>query len=247
MNRQAVRDDRTCFFVGWDVGGWNCDNNSQSRDAIVILDRTLQVVGVPWRGNLRNLINAAPTTAEWLEGLFQLCGVTVTDEAMDVTMAIDTPLGFSEEFRNLVNRFEAVHNVGNSPDNPYLYRQTERHLFRQGRRPLSPIKDMIGSQATKGMHVLAKFAPTPVSCGVWSDGNRFRAFESYPSATRDLEAIHGLRKGIPKMRHPDIEDALMCALVAHLFSARPEALEAPGPDVPVTEGWIWVPQRPPTA
>ena len=26
------------FFIGWDVGGWNCDKNGESRDAIVILD-----------------------------------------------------------------------------------------------------------------------------------------------------------------------------------------------------------------
>ena len=26
------------LFIGWDVGGWNCDNNADSRDAIVILD-----------------------------------------------------------------------------------------------------------------------------------------------------------------------------------------------------------------
>lgn len=32
------------YFVGWDVGGWNCDNNSESRDAIVILDANLALV-----------------------------------------------------------------------------------------------------------------------------------------------------------------------------------------------------------
>jgi hypothetical protein len=26
------------FFIGWDVGGWNCDKNRESRDALVILD-----------------------------------------------------------------------------------------------------------------------------------------------------------------------------------------------------------------
>ena len=25
-------------FIGWDVGGWNCDRNSKSRDALVVLD-----------------------------------------------------------------------------------------------------------------------------------------------------------------------------------------------------------------
>lgn len=35
------------FFIGWDVGGWNCDKNGTSRDAIVILDDTLAIVGQP--------------------------------------------------------------------------------------------------------------------------------------------------------------------------------------------------------
>ena len=47
---------RPSFFIGWDVGGWNCDNNSNSRDAIVILDDDLTLVGKPWRGNLRESI-----------------------------------------------------------------------------------------------------------------------------------------------------------------------------------------------
>ena len=52
----------TMFFVGWDVGGWNCDGNNKSRDAIVILDETRAIVGKPWRRNLRTQINAADST-----------------------------------------------------------------------------------------------------------------------------------------------------------------------------------------
>jgi hypothetical protein len=46
------------FFIGWDVGGWNCDRNNKSRDAVVILDESRAIVGKPWRGNLRKQINA---------------------------------------------------------------------------------------------------------------------------------------------------------------------------------------------
>jgi len=52
------------FFIGWDVGGWNCDKNAKSRDAIVIFDEDLHIVGAPWRGNLRQAINAATTSQE---------------------------------------------------------------------------------------------------------------------------------------------------------------------------------------
>jgi len=37
----------------WSIGGWNCDKNQNSRDAIVILDANHEIVGTPWRGNLR--------------------------------------------------------------------------------------------------------------------------------------------------------------------------------------------------
>ena len=62
------------FFIGWDVGGGNCDKNGESRDAIVILDAGLAIVGTPWRGNLRKSINAATTSRAWVEALFALCG-----------------------------------------------------------------------------------------------------------------------------------------------------------------------------
>lgn len=65
------------FWVGWDVGGWNCDKHANSRDAVVILDETLRVAGAPWRGNLRSTFNAAKDTPDFLSCLFALCGVPV--------------------------------------------------------------------------------------------------------------------------------------------------------------------------
>jgi hypothetical protein len=54
----------TTFYMGWDVGGWNCDKNGKSRDALVILDAELKLIGKPWRGNLTDAINAASDSAE---------------------------------------------------------------------------------------------------------------------------------------------------------------------------------------
>jgi hypothetical protein len=48
---------------------------------------------------------------------------------------------------------------------------------------------MIGSQATKGMHVLTRFAPKIVECGVWSDGSNLTAIEAYTSACKSSETI----------------------------------------------------------
>jgi hypothetical protein len=47
------------YFIGWDVGGWSCDKNKDSRDAIVVIDENKEVVGKPWHGSLRGAIAAS--------------------------------------------------------------------------------------------------------------------------------------------------------------------------------------------
>ena len=191
-------------YIGWDVGGWNCDKNGKSRDALVILDAGLNIVGKPWRGNLRTAINDAADSTDWIKHLFALCN-TVPPSQPKITLAIDTPLGFSEEFTRLVTRREHSGEVGRSDTNPYLFRQTERYLFEHGLKPLSAIKDMIGSQATKGMHVLAKFAPTVQRCGVWNDGTGLSAIEAYPSACKASATVKALQQPFGKLGHDDID------------------------------------------
>ena len=230
------------FYIGWDVGGWNCDRNPNSRDAIVILDNALAIVGRPWRGNLRTPINEAEATANWLAALFELCCTVPPTGAVHATLGIDTPLGFSDEFLRLASTLEAVKTLEESRTNPYLYRRTERYLLKSGIIPLSAITHMIGNQATKGMHVLAKFAKTRESCGVWSDGVCLTAIEAYPSACKGSATIGKLRDRIRPLEHKDQEDALTCALTAYLFTTQREALVLPKPDVSSNEGWIWVPR-----
>ncbi|WP_228276473.1 hypothetical protein [Dechloromonas sp. H13] len=230
------------YYVGWDVGGWNCDKNGKSRDALVILDANRNIVGKPWRGNLRAAINEATDSAEWISKLFALCKAQPLACCPQITLAIDTPLGFSEEFTRLVTQRIHAGAVGNSATNPYLFRQTERFLFENGLKPLSAIKDMIGSQATKGMHVLAKFAPQTLRCGVWLDGTWLSAIEAYPSACRASATIQSLQQPFGKLAHDDLDDALTCALVGYLFDKHPDKLISPEASVPASEGWIWVPQ-----
>lgn len=239
------------FYVGWDVGGWNCDKNGKSRDAIVILDAALQIVGKPWRGNLRTTINAATGADAFVQALFALCGspalgalgaASARPANPRVTLAIDTPLGFSQAFVGLATGLQCVEPIGQSNANPYLFRRTERFLFEHRLTPLSAIKDMIGSQATKGMHTLAKFAPHRTSCGVWTDTRHLVAIEAYPSACKKSQDMALLRQRYATLDHEDKTDALTCALVAYLFDQKREALAAPDADVPLSEGWIWVPR-----
>jgi predicted nuclease with RNAse H fold len=230
------------FFIGWDVGGWNCDNNRNSRDAIVIIDSELAIVGKPWRGNLRTSINESANSREFLSRLFSLCATSLPEDAAYITLAIDATLGFSEEFLQLLADKKHTGSIGQSRTNPYLFRQTERYLFERGLTALSPLKDMIGSQATKAMHVVAKFAPELRQCGVW--GNEWlTVIEAYPAACKHSESARTLQQQVnnPPQPKSDEEDALICALVAHLFTKKPETLITPGYSVPVREGWIWVP------
>lgn len=242
-----MTDSSRVLLIGWDVGGWNCDRNSLSRDALVVMDGQLAVLGEPWRGNLRAHINSAPDTDSFVASLLALCGL---DAPLDCTVVfgIDTPLGFSSEFIDLLLEGRAVASIGNSAENPYLFRRTERFLFGQGLSPLSAVKDMIGSQASKGMHVLAKFIPQVQSCGVWSDCNRVSAIEVYPSSAKRSSSLEELRSccldrsSIDLSQwHDDERDALTCALITWMYHFHPEQVAHPSLDIPIREGWIFVP------
>jgi hypothetical protein len=251
-----IETQKSQFYIGWDVGGWNCDRNANSRDALVILDADRKLVGIPWRGNLRIVINDATDTTDWLTCLFALCDVDYPSGSAAVTLAIDTPLGFSQPFINLITQGQMSSGIHSSETNPYLYRQTEQWLFDRGLKPLSAIKDMIGSQATKGLHVLARFAPTIQSCGVWVDDLQLTVIEAYPSACKTSPIIedmiqpfvHSVRLEpyerclIPVLDHTDKVDALTCALTGWLYAHKHEELGQPDESIPLSEGWIWVPK-----
>lgn len=250
--------EQQTVFIGWDVGGWNCDKNTNSRDAIVLLDAALQILGVPWRGNLTDIITAKsePNSAQatFLNALFALCEFNY--EGQHAVLAIDTPLGFSQHLHKLLHG-EFTDFNGPSSQNPYLFRETERFLADNGYQPLSAIKDMIGSQATKGMHVVAKYAPTLVSNGVWQQGP-LTIIEAYPSPCKKSDVIRQLHAhvqlGTPeqsgekrllpngKKVHDDHVDALTCAFIAWLWQQQPTKLIQPHSNIPRGEGWIFVPK-----
>lgn len=223
------------FYIGWDVGAWNCDKNPKSRDAIVILDNNGRLIGTPWRGNLRETINKSKSTEDFISALLSFCELGNT-ENKSITMAIDAPLGFSDGLINLLNGSISNENFESHTSNHYLFRQTERLLFKEGFKPLSSIKDMIGSQTTKAMHVINKFTPNIQSCGVWTDiTGMLKIIETYPSACREMELNNTLDENV----NQDIKDALVCAEIAYLFVNKRSILVSPASDIPKKEGWIW--------
>lgn len=231
--------DHSTIAVGWDVGGWNCDDNAKSRDALIVLDGQAERLGQPWRGNLRQAINQAPNTAAFLAKIFSLCSIGGAPTTCQVTIAIDAPLAFPASLIALLTAGRIQNNLGDSATNPYLYRFSERRLATP---PLSVVKDMIGSQSTKAIHATNKFAPNIETLGVWSDGGTTRFIETYPAACRRLSArveefvLAGLAG------HKDIIDAGVCALIALRFATAPKTLEPPAQDAPPSEGWIWLPK-----
>jgi predicted nuclease with RNAse H fold len=227
-------------FIGWDVGGWNCDKNPNSRDALVVLDGAGARVGQPWRGNLRRTLNTATTAADFLTAILALCKLPALAHT-GATIAIDAPLGFPAEFAQLIIGGAALNQIGKSATNPYLYRATERRLVVEGVTPLSAVKDMIGSQSTKAMHAVARYT-RPIAIGVWSDGVHLTLIETYPALCRSRArgAFNDLATA-STAREIDILDAEVCAHIARSFALEPNCLEAPSHDVPPSEGWIWAP------
>ena len=239
MNIQ--RSKGSTIGVGWDVGGWNCDTNPNSRDALVIVGELGDLLGRPWRGNLRQVINEAVSTAEFLANIFGLCGIARGLSISSVTVAIDAPLCFPAPLIALLTEGRIERNLGDNAANPYLYRFTERRLATPRSVPLSTVKDMIGSQSTKAIHARAKFAPTAQSLGIWSDGGTTRFIETYPAACRRRVAGTEDLGLIGLSGHNDIMDAGVCALIAHRFATAPQTLEPPPAEAPAAEGWIWLP------
>ena len=227
-------------FIGWDVGGWNCDKNPNSRDALVVLDGTGARIGQPWRGNLRQTLNTTSNAADFLFAILALCKLP-TAAPPRATIAIDAPLNFPTAFAQLIIGGAALTEIGQSAANPYLYRATERRLVAEGVTPLSAVKDMIGSQSTKAMHAVARYT-SRIAPGVWSDGAHLTLIETYPALCRSrARGIFNDLATATTAREIDILDAEVCAQIARAFVQRPEWLEPPPPEVPESEGWIWAP------
>jgi hypothetical protein len=242
-------------YLGWDVGAWHCQKG-KSRDALVLMtdDGTnVTTVGRPRRGNLRENYNASGTALELLESMLSFTGSSCSAWS-DVTMAIDTPLGWPEAFRQVIDGGD-VGRIGDSKaENSILFRATERWLWEQGYSPLSAVQDLIGSQVTKGLAFLSRLGLRMTTTGVWEgtvNGIRVTAIETYPAPCRYSDGLQTLKAEDTAWTDGDTgdkADARVCALVASMFASdklRPfgqRVLAPPINGAPPREGWIWVPQ-----
>jgi len=226
------------YYIGWDVGAWHCKKNPNSRDAIVIINNDGKSIGTLWRGNLKESINESNTSFDFVKKLFELCNITnIPLLEVKIVLAIDAPLGFSDGLRKLLIGEYSDKMIEEYNNNQYLFRRTEMFLFEKGFSPLSSINHMIGSQTTKAMHVVAKFANDVTSCGVWSDGNFLTIIETYPAACKSIKVDGNFMN-----ENKDVVDALICAKIAKMFDKNKDDLEQPQEGTSNKEGWIWVPR-----
>jgi hypothetical protein len=247
------------YYIGWDVGAWHCsDSGESSKDALVILDENLTVHGV-WEGNLSSHIVDACTEAETsnclLNSLCKLCEVNPLEiQGSAILFAIDTPLGWPDQFRQLLQWLEQQEDFKNriSPpcierkiENPYLHRRTETELG----SGLSTVQDQIGSQSTKALFLLRSIGATSNSPGVWKAPIIKSTFiETYPApCVRSLDFLSVLKqvKNTENISSVDKFDALVCAALACVFDNRKDGLSVTEPkdDISIEEGWIFVPKK----
>lgn len=234
------------LFVGWDVGAWNCDKR-KSQDAICALTGgsldDLGVAAAPNRMNLRSAI----VDGSCPDSLIEPLGLAETFDR--VVVGIDAALGWPDAFCRLIAHKGGLEAVPlKCGSNPYYFRKQDRDLYDRGFHLLSPVRDMIGGQASKGMYFLAKGEFNSTNMGVWTS-NGWTALETYPTPTKGSRVLQRHFQRLqphlgPLRENEDIRDALRCALVAALFALTPDDLAAPDSKEASSEneGWIWIPK-----
>ncbi|MCW8906729.1 MAG: hypothetical protein OQL28_05740 [Sedimenticola sp.] len=116
----AGADQKTDWFIGSDVSGWNWDKNPNSHDAIVILDDNHETVGTPWRGNLHECIKSLCQI--WSELLQSILAVRVRLSGSDKVVS-----------GSVVGAFDFSRHIPTSETHTTLYQDIERfRLFSDG-------------------------------------------------------------------------------------------------------------------
>jgi hypothetical protein len=245
------------YYIGWDVGGWGCANNSVSKDALIMLDSNGALVDA-WRGSLSKILinNASPP--ENLKSILSFLNQERKGEKLKLYFAIDAVLGLPLAFTPLWQQNSSLDSLEIAGvSNPYLFRETERivttHMNSEDKgisqklrrnQPLSLLRDSLGSQATKALHFIHSLGLKKSECGLfWQgfiDGLEVIVLETYPSTVRTNNAEEF------ETVNDDIVDALKCAKVAQLFASNKiknfYSANIP-PELAKIEGWIWQPKE----
>ena len=217
------------YYVGWDVGAWHCDKNTNSMDAIAVLNEEGEEVVETKRKVVRCELNEN-SIFSFLNKYFGCDKFTARDNfifAIDAVFRL--PIGVQEI---------PIHSAPEDyKSNPFLFRLTEQFVKEKtGNQCRSMIQDKIGSQATKIMFFLKHFSFKQKEIGVWkTDDNKATAIEVYPKLAPNYD---------PNQKS-DKYDAVKCCEIAEKFANERNAFFAPEDclkimrDTIKKEGWIW--------
>lgn len=253
------------YFIGWDVGAWHCTQKRKSKDAFAILDEERNLIGNLWEtnreGDLKSIILEAVNVDETertsflIQQIFSLCGAQEKyNKEYSFCIAIDTPLGWTKSFRELLTMWSSNKNedltlgtMDSMNNNPILTRQTEKRFDKS----LSVIQDQIGSQSTKAMYLLSLLKPARVSTGVWKTTTpNLTIIETYPApcmrSLAFIEHMKGIKLNENSISSSDKFDALVCANLAWChhqtnLDLNPVQIDSPSDKIDPAEGWIFAP------
>ncbi len=197
----------------------------------------------------------ASTGGALLDRMLRRCSLQ-PDLFSEIVIAIDTPLGWPKAMIDLATGGPTVVVTSRDSENPYTRRLTELKLIEREHRPLSAVRDQLGSQSTKAIHFLRAAELRASGCGVWQSDESTRpvtAIETYPAAAimlgRTAELHDQVIRQLDNAGRPlragaefsDVKDALTCALVAYLHGEAPLELERAPAEASMLEGWIVLP------
>jgi hypothetical protein len=238
------------YYIGWDVGAWHCDKNTKSQDCLwVIRSNDKDNSGIHRRLCIREQFNGN-NVIEFLNNVFDNDEDRKINFGQDdeIFIAIDAVLCWPKYFIELIGNGSVENNIlskiNEAINNPFLYRETERIVYRETERivgkkhkPLSAVQGQIGSQSTKAIFFLKKYAFMKDTPGVWKCG-KITVIETYPAILCDSTFTHN-----------DENDAKLCAELAQQFAsdadkdADKKELRYPESKEEIEsakqEGWIW--------
>lgn len=238
--------------IGWDVRGWQ-----SKQQATAVLKVSIESNKYEWLG-VSELFSFTqgekPSLDELLrpavgEGLSQQL---LTNEM--ITLAIDAPLGFSQDYINLLQGKNPNINVPTSEiENTLAYRDCERWVAQNyDKKPLSGAFDKLGNNATLAMSIAENLKQDDFVLIPQKANNADRSvIEVYPGICKAGKqrvslAISSIARILPSEVIPgtDQYDAAICAVIGALYSGASQVLDIPmlepiPNNINLKEGWIF--------
>lgn len=238
--------------IGWDVRGWQ-----SKQQATAVLKVSIESNKYEWLG-----VSELFSFTQGLKPSFDqlLCPAVGEDlyqqllRQKKITLAIDSPLGFSQDYINLLQGKNTNINVPSSEiENTLAYRDCERWVAKNyDKKPLSGAFDKLGNNATLAMSLTENLKRDDFVLVPQNTNHAHRSIiEVYPGICKSGKqrvspAISSIARILPSEVIPgtDQYDAAICAVIGALYSGGSEVLDLPMLEpIPKTinlkEGWIY--------